>query len=175
MTKSFDRVAASCRVAALLAGFVLAGTAAYAQDLTAQVMDAASEPRGTVTVSPLLTGGSLIVLDLTGLPPGTHGVHLHETGSCEGPEFTSAGAHIAGGHEHGVMGQGGAHPGDLPNLHVPENGALKVEYFAPAVTADLLMDGDGSAIVIHADPDDYTTTPTGNSGARIACGVFAGE
>lgn len=195
MTKSFDytthiparkrlTVAGAVFAAALIGGMAQAEDHGDGHDasqgtgapvLTAAIFDASSEARGTATVSPLLTGGSLITLDLTGLPPGAHGVHLHETGSCEAPEFTSAGAHIAGGHEHGVMGQGGAHPGDLPNLHVPENGALKVEYFAPTVSADLLMDGDGAAIVIHQDPDDYTTPPTGNSGARIACGAFAAE
>lgn len=163
-------------------GFLLATAfaagAVFAQgpaSLTADLIDAQGEARGTATVSPLPSGGSLIVLTLSGLPEGAHGIHLHETGSCETPDFASAGSHITGEHEHGVGVAAGPHPGDLPNLHIPADGALTVEYFAPAVTSELLMDGDGSAIVIHADADDYVTQPTGNSGDRIACGVFAAD
>jgi Cu-Zn family superoxide dismutase len=69
----------------------------------------------------------------------------------------------------------GMHAGDLANLNVPESGKLKVDVFATGVTLgkgnSSLFDADGSALVIHAGPDDYKTDPAGDAGARLACGV----
>ena len=122
--------------------------------------------------------GVLLSLDLTGLPPGAHAFHIHTTGKCEPPEFTSAGGHFnpTGAH-HGFESEKGEHAGDLPNIHVPEGGELRVEYFAHGVTlADgekaSLFDADGSALVIHAKADDYKSDPAGDAGGRIACGVI---
>ena len=115
----------------------------------------------------------LLTVDLTGIPAGIHGIHIHQTGACEGPTFESAGGHLAAEAEHGVMVEGGPHPGDLPNVHVPDTGVMKQEIFALGIITDMLTEGDGTAFVVHADPDDYSGQPSGNAGDRIACGVFA--
>ena len=143
-----------------------------AQAFSASVADRDGEARGTATATPLASGGYLLVIEISGMPEGIHASHLHETGACEAPDFASAGGHITGDHAHGVMDEGGAHPGELPNLHIPASGDLTVEYFAPSLTEAMLTDEDGAAFVIHAGPDDYASQPAGNSGDRIACGIF---
>ena len=120
--------------------------------------------------------GVLISLDLDGVPPGTHAFHIHEVGKCEAP-FKSAGGHFnPADKKHGVLSPAGMHAGDLPNIMVPESGKLKVDVFATGVTlgtgTNSLFDADGSALVLHAGPDDYKTDPAGEAGARLACGVI---
>lgn len=111
-----------------------------------------------------------------GIPPGVHAFHVHAVGKCE-PPFKSAGDHFSPQkHAHGFLAKGGRHAGDLPNIHVPENGTLSVEFFVPDVRLksgkNALLDEDGSALVIHAKADDYRTDPAGEAGDRIACGVI---
>lgn len=120
-------------------------------------------------------GGALVVtLTAEGLPAGTHGVHLHGVGKCDAPDFASAGPHWnPGGKQHGSMNPMGAHMGDLPNLTVDADGTGKLSFTIPAATVAELLDEDGAAIVVHAAADDLKTDPSGNSGARIACGTFA--
>jgi len=115
---------------------------------------------------------------LTGLPGGPHGVHLHAVGTCTGPDFASAGPHFnpASVH-HGLNNPDGPHAGDLPNMIVSAEGKIDVDLTDPRVTLDTspnggLFDSDGTAIVIHAAQDDQKSDPSGNSGARIACGVI---
>lgn len=126
----------------------------------------------------LLAKGSTVTLavSVSGMPSGTHGIHLHATGKCEGPGFTTAAGHLnPTGHEHGSMNPAGPHMGDLPNLEIAASGTGSVSIplsSTPAVLREELFDADGTAIVIHAGPDDYKTDPSGNSGGRIACGVF---
>ena len=141
--------------------------------MIAEIKSAEGQSHGTATLSSTPSGRTLVTLDLTGLTPGIRGVHIHETGECAPPDFDSAGGHLAEGKDHGVMAETGPHPGDLPNLHVPEGGALMVEFFAAGLPPELLDDDDGSAIVIHEQPDDYVGQPAGNAGARIGCGTFA--
>jgi superoxide dismutase, Cu-Zn family len=132
--------------------------------------------RATLTQTPR---GVLIVLDLTGLPPGEHGFHLHEVGKCEGAtKFKTAGDHYApqGRNEHGFHTTGGPHAGDMPNQFVAEGGRLRAHVLNERVTLVpgkvSLLDADGTSIVVHAAPDDYHTQPSGNSGDRIACAVI---
>jgi Cu-Zn family superoxide dismutase len=111
-----------------------------------------------------------------GIPPGVHGFHIHAVGKCE-PPFESAGDHFAPQkNRHGFLSKTGRHAGDLPNIHVPESGALSIEFYVPEVSLkggkNALLDQDGAALVIHAQKDDYRTEPSGNAGARIACGVI---
>ena len=118
---------------------------------------------------------ALLRLDLSNLPGSDHAVHLHETGSCVAPDFTSAGGHLnPANRQHGFLDPRGAHMGDLPNLK-PENGrvdvTVPVRYPADDVEA-ALADADGTALIIHAGPDDYRTDPAGAAGSRVACGVF---
>lgn len=127
---------------------------------------------GTVTLSPL-PEGSLVEADLTGLPAGSHAFHVHETGDCSG-DFKAAGGHYApDGNDHGLRRAGGPHAGDFPNIHVPEDGTLTVDYVNDRLALDEhLFDDDGAAIVIHAGADDYKSQPAGDAGSRIACGVI---
>ncbi|KPH60404.1 superoxide dismutase family protein [Novosphingobium aerophilum] len=123
--------------------------------------------------------GVLVTTDLKGLPAGDHGFHFHEKGLCDpAQKFTTAGGHFTGGeHKHGLMVMGGPHGGDMPNQHVGTDGLLKAQVLNTGVTlaagAKSLADADGSALVIHADPDDYTSQPAGNAGGRIACAVIS--
>ena len=132
-------------------------------------------PAGTVVV---LAAGDNVTINLValGLPAGTHGVHLHMVGSCEAPAFASAGGHLnPHGMQHGTSNPAGSHLGDLPNLVIDSHGSgtLSAKLREPRSVAEAeLFDGDGTALVIHADPDDYKTDPSGNSGTRIACGVL---
>lgn len=121
--------------------------------------------------------GVLLQLDLKNVTPGVHGLHIHEVGRCEGSDFTSAGAHFnPTGRQHGFLNPRGPHAGDLPNIDVPSSTAYSVEYLIPNVTLDpgpqSLMDDNGSAIVIHAKPDDYTSDPAGEAGDRLVCGAI---
>jgi len=118
--------------------------------------------------------GVLLKLDLRNVAPGVHALHIHQVGRCDGPEFKSAGDHLAGGRQHGFLNSKGPHAGDLPNIDVPKTRQLSVEYLLEDLTlasgTESLLDGDGSAIVIHAAKDDYRSDPAGNAGDRIACG-----
>ena len=120
--------------------------------------------------------GVLVTATLHDLPPGLHAVHVHEHGACV-PPFTTAGGHFNPAHRrHGFENPRGAHAGDLPNVDVPENGKTRIQLLATSVTLrrgapNSLLDRDGSALVVHAGPDDYRTDPAGNSGDRLACGV----
>lgn len=123
--------------------------------------------------------GVLVTLDLEQVAPGEHAVHIHEFGRCT-PTFEAAGGHFnPARRQHGLANPQGAHAGDLPNIHVPGSGRLTVEMFARDVTLERgapnsLLDDDGSALVVHAQPDDHRSDPAGDSGERIACGVITG-
>jgi Cu-Zn family superoxide dismutase len=132
-------------------------------------------PAGTAQLLASGTGLSISV-GLAGLTPGTHGIHLHTTGSCDAPDFQTAGGHLNPGvREHGAANPRGAHLGDLPNVAIGANGAGTVSATLLLPRAEALaaiFDADGTAIVVHEAADDNRTDPSGNSGKRIACGVF---
>ncbi|WP_240330730.1 superoxide dismutase family protein [Sphingorhabdus sp. Alg239-R122] len=122
--------------------------------------------------------GLLLTLNAENLPAGEKGVHIHMTGACKTPDFKSAGGHWnPQGAQHGLENPQGAHAGDLPNLVIAGNGTGILEASIAGGTVQegdmALMDSDGAAFVIHAGPDDMKTDPSGDSGSRIACGVFA--
>lgn len=122
--------------------------------------------------------GVKIRLILRGLDPGKKAIHFHEIGKCDAPKFTTAEAHFNPSvKEHGFNNPKGHHAGDLPNLEILKDGTVDVEILTSNVTLEKgkknsLLDEDGSALVIHAGPDDYVTDPSGNSGDRIACGII---
>jgi superoxide dismutase, Cu-Zn family len=147
---------------------------ANSQKVTAQMRDASGKDLGTLM---LVEGSGGITAGgrLTGLPPGEHGIHLHTTGKCEGPKFTSAGNHWnPTNRKHGTRNPQGPHLGDMPNITAAADSSASVQVTTPGGTLfgdNSLGDSDGAAMVVHAKPDDYRTDPSGNSGDRIACGV----
>ena len=121
--------------------------------------------------------GVKITLKVENLPPGPHAFHIHEKGLCDPPDFMTAGGHFNPFHkQHGMKNPAGPHAGDLPNLVVGADGKETLEAIASRVTLkpgqNSLFQPGGTSLVIHAGPDDYTTDPAGNAGARIACGVI---
>lgn len=120
-----------------------------------------------------VAGGLRITVDAKALAPGKHGAHVHTAGRCDAPDFASAGGHWNPTNmKHGAMNPQGPHEGDLPNLEIDSGGRGTVAMMIPGATMTGLLDADGAALVIHASADDLMTDPAGNSGARIACGVF---
>ena len=122
--------------------------------------------------------GVLIRLSARSMPGGEHAFHIHAVGKCEPPDFASAGGHFNPTNVHHGMMSGPGHAGDMPNLHIPADGSLDVEVLNTAVTLDKdkpnsVFHPGGTAVVIHAGKDDYTSDPAGNAGGRIACGVIA--
>ena len=119
--------------------------------------------------------GLLLTVEVEGLTPGWHGLHVHAVGACDdhADHFKKAGSHLAeAGEKHGFLSAEGAHKGDLPNIWVHKDGTAKVEIYTEELDMADLKDADGSALMIHAGPDDYKTDPSGSSGDRLACGVL---
>ena len=142
---------------------------------TAMMVSSTGAQLGTATL--LENGNSLSMsIEVAGLPAGSHGFHLHTTGSCERPDFQSAGGHLnPAGKSHGIYSPNGAHLGDLPNLTVSDSGTAAQTFSLVGNLADseaAIFDADGTAVMIHAGPDDYRTDPAGDAGSRIACGVL---
>lgn len=153
-----------------------------AKSATAQMKSADGTSIGTVKLTET-PSGVLLRGELKPVSPGRHGFHIHETGKCDaGTGFKSAGGHLSGGVPHGFMTDGGPHPGDMPNVHVADDKTMAVEVFNPRVSlaggegaGASLLDGDGSAIVVHSGADDYESQPSGDAGDRIACGVIEAD
>jgi superoxide dismutase, Cu-Zn family len=154
---------------------VFAAGQANAQTGRAALKDAQGKNVGSAELSQL-PSGVLIKLSLNGVPAGEHAFHVHALGKCE-PPFTSAGGHFnPDNRKHGLLANDGHHAGDMPNLHIPQDGVLAIEVVNSAVTLEngkpnSLYGPNRTALVIHAGEDDYKTDPTGDAGGRIACGV----
>lgn len=147
--------------------------AGAAETATAALHTPDGKPAGSAIAS-VTPDGLSISVSVTGISPGEHGVHVHTTGKCEGPTFESAGSHWNPTEaKHGLENPQGAHAGDMPNLAVADDGTGTLTFTLRSGTMAGLLDADGSAFVVHANADDQKTDPSGNSGGRIACGVFA--
>jgi len=179
MNRRISTVAALCLAAsapAVLGGCAGVSASSSKPVATATLLGANGAVAGNAVLS--ATGDRIgLHVDVSGLPGGVHGTHLHAVGKCEPSGFTSAGGHLnPAGRQHGTMNPMGSHLGDLPNLTVAADGTGSFDVVLDGSASEIersLFDHDGTAIVIHAGPDDYRTDPSGNSGARIACGVFA--
>lgn len=132
--------------------------------------------QGTVTFEEE-NGSVHITAHITGLQPGEHGFHIHETGDCSAPDASSAGGHFnPTGAPHGGPDSAEHHAGDLGNITADESGAAHVD-----VTVDFITLGPGQtsvigkAVVVHAGADDLESQPSGAAGARVACGVIESE
>ncbi len=141
-----------------------------------ELMDKDGQSKGRATARPM-GDGVHVTGELANVTPGTYAIHVHTTGTCTAPDFTSAGPHWnPEGKQHGKENPSGPHKGDLPNVTVGADGKAKVSAHISGVTMTggtaALLDADGAALVLHAGVDDYKSDPTGNAGGRAACGVF---
>ena len=129
---------------------------------------------GTVTFTESYAG-VIVFGNISGVGLGAHAIHVHEVGRCQAP-FATAGGHFnPNGKRHGYLSSNGPHLGDLPNIDTPAAGRLRFELLLPTTTlkgSNAILDADGAAIVIHGSRDNYYSDPSGDSGARIACGVI---
>ncbi|RYF66156.1 MAG: superoxide dismutase family protein [Cytophagaceae bacterium] len=182
-----DRKLTSLRFAVLLAlaltGLLVSclGTnenASPTATATANIINTTGASIGTATFTQESTGIVTMSISVTGLPAGQHGIHFHAVGRAEpSTAFMSAGDHFnPDSKKHGLSNPDGAHNGDLPNLEVSAQGvgtlATATERITLTAGTKSVFDADGTAIVIHANADDQTTDPSGNSGGRIAAGVL---
>jgi superoxide dismutase, Cu-Zn family len=145
---------------------------------TATLMNASGAPAGTAQLWQEASGLVHVDVSATNLTTGAHGIHFHAVGRCEGgaTAFSTAGGHYnPTNREHGLQNPAGPHAGDAPNLQIGADGSGHLSFTTDRVTltsgSTSLFDSDGSAIVVHAAADDQMSQPSGNSGARVACGV----
>ena len=142
---------------------------------SAAIVSPEGEALGTVTLTQG-AWGVLVAADLTGLTPGAHGFHIHETGTCQ-PDFAAAGDHFNPGDVgHGYFNSDGTHAGDMPNIHVTADGTVRADVFNEAITLETgkdnsVFDADGSAIIVHEKADTYGAEA--GAGGRVGCGVIS--
>ncbi|MBD3336247.1 MAG: superoxide dismutase family protein [Candidatus Eisenbacteria bacterium] len=117
-------------------------------------------------------GGIKVTADVTGLSPGKHGFHVHETGDCTAPDASSAGGHFApDGNPHGAPTDEERHVGDLGNITADENGEAHLEWTDDRLAFAGPHSIIGRAVIVHGGEDDLTSQPSGDAGPRVACGV----
>lgn len=161
-----------------LFGTFASGQAGH-ETVNAIIYNRNGERIGAATFTAVRGAGVKIVVDAHGLPPGLHGFHIHSKGRCEPPEFDSAGPHFNPQHkQHGLRNPQGPHAGDLGNLQVGANGQAHVVILDPRLSLasgspNSILRPGGASLVIHAQPDDEMSDPSGNSGERIACGIIS--
>jgi Cu-Zn family superoxide dismutase len=131
---------------------------------------------GRLSIMPM-DDGLHLTGEVGGLQPGsTHAIHIHEKGDCSAADASSAGGHFnPTGEPHGKVGTATHHAGDMNNIVANGEGVAKVNVHAQGVVlgGGAANDAVGKAVIVHAAADDYTSQPSGNAGARVACGVIA--
>ncbi|BBK37490.1 superoxide dismutase [Cu-Zn] [Allostella sp. ATCC 35155] len=166
-------------LAAAMALILAPLAASAAEKASADIVGAGGKPLGTATLVEAPTG-VLVRVDLRGLPPGDKAIHIHAVGTCADHDhgFVASKSHLnPQGRKHGLKNPDGPDAGDLPNLRVHSDGTVLAEFFTTLASLTgkggraAVLDGDGAALVIHANPDDHMTQPIGGAGPRIGCGV----
>lgn len=155
-------------------------TVANLMSQSVSVMNSAGSEIGTATITDEAEGGVMIRLEVTSIPEGSHAIHFHETGTCDTPDFMSAGGHYnPSSANHGFQSTApNPHAGDMRNFDAPMSGVVQTDIRNERVTLSPrdglapLFDANGTALIIHAAADDYETQPTGAAGGRIACAVI---
>ncbi len=169
----------------LLLALALLGAAptagAVGERATGTLVNSAGQEIGTVELQQTTATNVSITVQYGNIPAGEHGIHFHAVSRCDGPDFMSAGGdYNPTSRQHGFNNPEGAHAGDLENLVTDASTAQQSGYLYRTTTQAVtltagstsLFDADGTALVIHANADDYATDPAGNSGGRIACAVL---
>lgn len=143
--------------------------------LSYRIIGNSGEAIGDMTLTET-AGGVRLKIKASGISTGEHGIHLHHTGSCVVPDFKSAGGHINPLKKaHGLSNPDGPDNADMPNAVADENGNIDYDYVNARVSLrgaphrPALLDDNGSALVLHQNPDDGITQPIGGAGPRIAC------
>ncbi len=164
------KLALSLAVAALSAGPALAAMSNRAVAQLQPTKD--SKVSGTVTFTKA-EAGVKVSARLTGLAPGMHGFHIHEFGDCSAPDGASAGGHFnPSGEPHAAPSEAHRHAGDLGNVEAKGDGSADLDYVDAAASLEGPSSILGRGVIVHANPDDFKTQPTGNAGGRVACGVI---
>jgi Cu-Zn family superoxide dismutase len=167
-------------VAVLMTAAAVSAGAAKVKPVVVAMHTADGKDAGTITLRPAKHDTVNVKVDVKNLPPSEHGIHIHQNPKCDPPDFKTAGPHFnPGSKQHGVRNPSGPHAGDMPfNLTVGPDGTDKTEFSTKGISLDpkamnSVFTNDGTSIIIHEKADDMMTDPSGNSGARIACGVIS--